>query len=98
MVQTIYMEKLSRQVRAHLKGTAVRNAMNVSQSEAEKSKWFTYYEKTRDSSILAMVTTVMNNLQYFLEIIKCKPRSILEVGTGRGLHAIFLSYFVPEVV
>jgi SAM-dependent methyltransferase len=96
MVQTVHLEKLSLQVRANPKGPAVRNAM--SKSEAGESRWFAYYEKTRDSSILAMFTTVMNNLQYFLEIIKFKPRSILEIGTGRGLHAIFLSYFVPEVV
>ena len=45
-----------------------------------------------------MIASATYQWRYIRQIIKRRPQSILEVGTGRGLHAIFLSYFSPKVI
>lgn len=70
----------------------------VLKSQAQKLSWSIYYKKMGDPSWLDMIASLINHQRYLREIIKSKPQSILEVGTGRGLHAIFLSYFMPRVI
>lgn len=60
--------------------------------------WHDYYEVVGSSSWVDFVASILYNERYLLKIIQTKPSSVLEVGTGRGLHAIALSHIVPEVV
>ena len=70
----------------------------MKRDQKDNPKWSNYFEKNQTNLIVALVSTILNNLPYFVEIIRQKPHSVLEVGTGRGLHAILLSYFIPIVV
>jgi ubiquinone/menaquinone biosynthesis C-methylase UbiE len=66
--------------------------------ENQELHWHDYYETVGVSSWLDFAASIIYNERYFLQIIKTKPYSVLEVGTGRGLHAIALSHIVPKVV
>ena len=66
--------------------------------ENQELHWHDYYETVGVSSWLDFAASIIYNERYFLQIIKTKPYSVLEVGTGRGLHAIALSHIVPEVL
>ena len=66
--------------------------------ENQELHWHNYYETVGGSSWLDFAASIIYNERYFLQIIKTKPYSVLEVGTGRGLHAIALSHIVPKVV
>ena len=67
-------------------------------SQVQKLSWSTYYENIGNPSWLDMSASFLYNARYLFQIIKTKAQSVLEVGAGRGLHAIFLSYFVPRVI
>ncbi len=66
--------------------------------KAETSSWSLYYENMGESSFLDMIASAMYQWRFIRQILKGSPVSILEVGTGRGLHAILLSYFSPNVI
>jgi SAM-dependent methyltransferase len=67
-------------------------------SQSEKKTWSLYYNKKYDFVFLDLIATLINQATYLKEIIKNKPQSVVEIGTGRGLHAIFLSLFIPKVI
>ncbi len=62
------------------------------------ASWTDYYAKNGCPTRLDMFASVLHNATYLFQILGVKPQSILEIGSGRGLHSIFLSYFIHRVV
>ena len=64
-----------------------------------KKTWHDYYTKQEPSiSLIRFASTIIYHFVYFYAIMKRRPQKILEVGCGRGIASIFLSYFVPSCI
>jgi SAM-dependent methyltransferase len=60
-----------------------------------KKNWRDYYSETEKSmTSFGFVSSIFYHWIYIFTIIKHRPKRVLEVGCGRGLVTIFLSYFV----
>ena len=56
--------------------------------------WDAIYSKV--PSTFEFLADNILHLHYLLEIIKLRPKKVLEVGCGTASHSIFLSFFLPK--
>jgi len=58
--------------------------------------WDSYYSK--EITVPAFVTSSIYHWPYMWQVYLKAKNSAIEIGCGRGIHAIFLSYFIRTVV
>jgi len=58
--------------------------------------WDSYYSK--EITLQAFAASTIYHWPYLLQICAKAKHSAIEIGCGRGVHSIFLSYFVPNVL
>jgi len=58
--------------------------------------WDSYY--SQETTLQAFAASVIYHWPYIWQACSKAKHSAIEIGCGRGLHSIFLSYFIPKVV
>lgn len=58
--------------------------------------WDSHY--SRKTTLQAFAANIAYHWPYLREICLKAKTSAIEIGCGRGIHSIFLSYFIPNVV
>jgi len=61
-------------------------------------EWREFYENKRLTNALGIASSIMYHSPFIFTILRFRPKKILEVGCGRGIHSIFLSFFTEQSV
>ncbi|MDD5638421.1 MAG: methyltransferase domain-containing protein [Candidatus Pacebacteria bacterium] len=59
-------------------------------------KWSDFYDKKL--SVRGLINDIVAHIYLIWNVLKYRPRKVLEIGTARGTMGFFISFFVPKVI